>query len=283
MDGKTFNKLLPNISGSYVLVTEDFGLANVYIECILKSLNARKIVIKTLEGFMPIGKLISSNVVYILYSNKLSEELFSFDRIIQICDKVDGRTSFAKQHEDRIVQLTAEEKDLIYYATRQSDLDEESARDLVHKCVSLAQLRNELHKYKYSGVEYNEFKECIYEIPKDTIFYLINALITKQEFKTYLQHCKDINESPLAILSVMCTTAKQVLQIQNGGTSANTGINNNKIFFLKKQCGYCSNEELMFIIQLCNRIDMNIRKGLIDIGIVVDYMIIKILEYRKTI
>lgn len=285
MDGKTFSKLLPNISGSYILVTSDPGLANLYINRILKSLSATKAVISSLDKFKPIGGLIPNNFVYVLYSNKLDENLFLFDRIIQVCDKIDNRTTFAKQYKDRIIQIDSPKKeDLIDYIKQHSDLSEESATRLAHKCVSLAQIINELHKYKYSESIYDEFESCIYEKPKDAIFDLVNAIITKQDFKVHLQHCKDIEESPLAILSVLCTTAKQILQIQNCGKDIDsTGIDRKKAFHISKQCRYCSNAELMFIIQLCNRLDMNIRKGLLDTNIVVDYMIIKILEYRKAI
>lgn len=285
MDIKQFNKLISKdqiMNQSYLFITEDLGLSDIYIKRLAKQKNASSILVVNSINHIKLGNLFELNPIYIYYSNKVEEDLFNKDYLfIQISNKIDKRTSIYKQNKNRIIEFKQNNLDnLIKYVITNSNLNENDAKDLINKCNRILSLiNNELIKYNVSNLNYEVFKTQLYDYPKDAVFNLCNAIITKDESVYYhLEHCIKIEESPLVVLTVLSNNCKQVLQIQNCGNNTDvTGITNKYIVNqVKKLCGYRTNEELIWIIKFCNDLDMRIKKGLIDSKIVMQYIVIKI-------
>ena len=291
MDGKAFNKLLAsNITGPWCICSSDFGLRDIYFQKLQKALNPDKIVyIRSLETFKPLGKLLRQKILYVFVSDSTNEKLFDFDlNIVQLSSKLDARTSFVKKHTDRIIELKPlKEQELKDWIKKNSDLTEEQIDSLIKNCndyheYNFAKIRNELTKYKLSGLDWNEFNKQSYDHAKDGVFLLCESLIRgdKDASVYYLDHCKRVNEASMIVLTVLSNNCKQILQVQNcpNPTSQNTGISNPYVIMqTKKLCGLRENEWLTKIIKLCNELDLAIKTGQIDDEFVKDYLVAKVL------
>ena len=120
----------------------------------------------------------------------------------------------------------------------------------------------------------------IYKPPKDAIFDFVDAFLKRQErVFDLLDQCYKVGESTLALISVLYTNAKQVLQVQSckGDAEKSTGMTAWQVKCAREKSGRFSNGELVRLMKLCQEVEKNIKIGQIDEQIAMDFIISKVL------
>lgn len=285
MDGKQFKTLINRkaIHRPYVIYVEDYGMWSIY-KTRLENAYGKLKYIHDIKNFKPTGKLLNKPNIYIYYNNKITEEFWSMtDPIIQICDKKpDARTKAVKNYKDRIITVSQPSfNSMVQFICKNSDLNDIQAAKLIELCDnyysndSFSFVRNELQKYRLSEMPFDEFIKIVYDRPKDSIFKLTDAICTKNKEKTlyHMEQCLAIGEAPQVVLTVLSNNCKQILQLQNcHGNIQQTGINPYIARKLQALCGFYTDEELIEVIKICNELDMNIKRGLLDSDYVIKYI-----------
>ena len=128
-------------------------------------------------------------------------------------------------------------------------------------------------------VQHNAF----YIPPDGDIFELLNAILNRDVRKTnfQLEKFKKRGDSPLAILSLLHTNIKALLQLQCADGMANigkvTGLNGFQINNLMPFKGKYSIKELIRILTILNYCDKAVKQtGSIDQEILLDFLLVKI-------
>lgn len=120
----------------------------------------------------------------------------------------------------------------------------------------------------------------IYNPPYDAIFDLVNAILERKVNLAFdlLQQAYEVGESTMVILSVLYNNVKAVLQVQSyvgSDLSQATGLTNWQIKNASVHTGRYSNNELIYLLFLIQKIERGIKSGLIEDGIAVPYLLIQ--------
>ena len=118
--------------------------------------------------------------------------------------------------------------------------------------------------------------------PQDAIFDLVDAILKRQTRRVYylLDQCRQVNEANMVILSVLYNNAKQVYQVQvceSSDVCKSTGLTSYQVKCAKEKCGNYSDDELLNILKLIQKIQKGIITGQIEDEISVDYLLVQIL------
>lgn len=118
--------------------------------------------------------------------------------------------------------------------------------------------------------------------PYDAIFDFVDAVLKRKVKLAYnlYQQCRDIGESNLALLSVLFTNAKAVLQVQSCTSkdiAKSTGLTGWQIKCAKDKCGYYRNRELVQMMRIVQNTEKGIKTGEIEEGIAIEYVLVNVL------
>ena len=213
------------------------------------------------------------------------EKLLVDDVLILLLTTLDKRTKFYKKYVDKICLFEYLKEDILKkYLIRDIDPDEDSCKQLMEACeYDYGRCLLEIDKIKRSGKTVAEaLKEgVVYQPPQDAIFDFVDAIIDNSRNVFYLyDQCKQINESTLAVLSVLYNNTKATLQIQaytGEDISKGTGLNYFQIQNAKKHTGKRKNSELIYIMELCQKCQEGIVTGTMEEEFVLDYILGEIL------
>lgn len=122
----------------------------------------------------------------------------------------------------------------------------------------------------------------IYEPPYDAIFDLVDAILDRKVNKSFdlLQQAYEVGEATMVMLSVLYTNAKAVLQVQTyrgDNLSKATGLSGFQIKNAKKHVGKYSENELIYIVRLVQKIESGIKTGKIEDEFAMQYLLTHIL------
>ena len=207
--------------------------------------------------------------------------------IMQLSD-VDKRKKFYKYFEDRIVTFHYMTADVLYkYVQRQAELSEKNTEALIDTCgCDYSRVLLETDKIKQYADATGETQDgacsslladgTIYRQPEDAIFDFVDAVLKAQPDRAYrlLADCKAIDDSALAILSVLYTNFKRVLQVQTCNSSDicnTTGLSARDVAIGKKAAGYWQSEDIVQFLKILQRTEKGIKTGQIEADIAVDY------------
>lgn len=262
MNGKEFKESLKSPKHIYCLVTIDSGLVDIYVKRFKEAIGADNVnysgTIKTGVGLL---KKVTLNVIYM---PKLDEEIFKQQRgyTLIYTESVDKRTAVYKNNKDCFIEL---ENDYVPYVMKHSDMDEVKARNFVRKSNNdLGTIINNLKIYNLSDGEYK-----IADTSNDIYLWVDRFVMGKS--------LPNIEESAISIMAVLSTNCQDLLKIKQGKTA---GMNPYRISNLQGLLKYRSEAELISIINDCFYLDCSVKKGIIDIDNIIDYLIMK---YRKKV
>ena len=122
----------------------------------------------------------------------------------------------------------------------------------------------------------------IYEPPYDAIWDLVDAILDRKVNLTYnlLNQSYAVGEATMVMLSVLYNNTKAVLQVQSCKTndiSKSTGLTGWQIKNAKKHVNKYKNSELVRLMRLIHRVQKEIKLGLIDDDVVMDYILVNTL------
>lgn len=208
---------------------------------------------------------------------------------------IDKRGKFYKSMSNYITHFEPLSTEiLLKYVNKDLQLDKDKATYLIEITNNnYNKMLLEMDKVKnlstHLHITHNEaFDMCIkhnaFYIPPDgDIFGLLDAILSRNVRKTnlQLQKFKQRGDSPLAILSLLHTNIKALLQLQCAEGMANigkvTGLNGFQINNLTPFKNKYSIKELIRILTILNYCDKAVKQtGSIDTEILLDFLLVKI-------
>ena len=223
------------------------------------------------------------------------ESVLADNILIHLLTTVDKRTKFYKQYKDKIIefeQLT----DVILkkYIKKEISLSDRNCQMLIDICEhDYGRILLEIDKIKQmcrvqydctndEVVEHLVKDGTIYEPPYDAIFDLVDAILDRKVNKAFdlLQQSYDVGEATMVMLSVLYNNAKAVLQVQTyhgDKITEGTGLTGWQIKNAKPHVGKFATEELIYIVQLCQKLESGIKTGRMEDEFAMQYLLVHIM------
>lgn len=215
--------------------------------------------------------------------------------IIFVFNNLDKRGKFFKAFSDYIVSFEPLSADiLIKYVNKDLSISKDRALELISICQNnYNRLLLEIDKIQclanFRNCSHNEaYDACIsehsfYIPPEGEVFDLLNAILMKDVANTYvqLQAFKERGDSALAVLSLLHTNLKAILQLQFAQGHSNigqvTGLTGFQIKNASKFVDYYTSEELIRTIRICRFCEKSIKQtGMMDADMVLDFLFTRI-------
>ena len=122
----------------------------------------------------------------------------------------------------------------------------------------------------------------IYEPPYDAIFDLVDAILDRKVNRAFdlLRQSYEVGEATMVILSVLYNSAKAVLQVQTyhgDKITEGTGLTGWQIKNANPHVGKYSENELIYIVQLIQKIESGIKTGQMEDEFAMEYLLTHIL------
>lgn len=122
----------------------------------------------------------------------------------------------------------------------------------------------------------------IYEPPYDAIFDLVDAILDRKVNKAFdlLQQSYAVGEATMVMLSVLYNNAKAVLQLQTykgNKITEVTGLTGWQIKNSRPHVGKYSEGELIYIVQLIQKIESGIKTGRMEDEFAMQYLLTHIM------
>ena len=230
---------------------------------------------------------------------QISAGLLGDNMLIHLLTTVDKRTKFYKQYKDTIVEFEPlNDVVLKKYIKKEIDLSESNMQRLIDMCEhDYGRILLEIDKiycFMQYAVEHGKAVDpdgcfiglvqdgTIYEPPYDAIFDLVDAILDRKVNKAFdlLQQSYDVGEATMVMLSVLYNNAKAVLQVQTyqgSKITEGTGLTGWQIKNAKPHVGRYSENELIYIVQLCQKLESGIKTGRMEDEFAMQYLLTHIM------
>lgn len=270
--------------------------------------------VTSIYGKLKNRSFVQNGVIYIVRDDKelmnseklqqqISNGLLGDNMLIHLLTTVDKRTKFYKQYKDTIVEFEPlNDVVLKKYILKEIKLSESNLQRLIDICEhDFGRILLEIDKIKRyvstdrplfgHGKQSTEEDCCfemllkdgtIYEPPYDAIFDLVDAILDRKVNKAFdlLQQSYDVGEATMVMLSVLYNNAKAVLQVQTyhgDKITEGTGLTGWQIKNAKPHVGKYSENELIYIVQLCQRLESGIKTGRMEDEFAMQYLLTHIM------
>lgn len=122
----------------------------------------------------------------------------------------------------------------------------------------------------------------IYEPPHDAIFDLVDAILDRKVNRVFdlLEQSYEVGEATMVMLSVLYNNAKAVLQVQTAPkdkVAKSTGLSGWQIKNSLPHVGKFSENELIYILRLIQKVESGIKTGTIEEQFAMQYILVRIL------
>lgn len=295
----------------YIFTGEELAVMDTYINKIAERLNTkpqRVDSIKEINSKLRSNSFIKSRSCYVVRDDKefitetnkniwndfISGKVQKDNVIILILTAVDKRSVFYKQNCENIVYFERLSEDvLITLLNNKIALNTQNCHILIGLCEGdYSRILLEVDKIQQyaqalcitddKAFEILLNSKCIYREPKDAIFDFVESVCGGYTNKSFelLQDSYDVGENPLTLISVMYNNFKALLQVQSCQSSdiaKVTGLNGWQINNAKKCLDVYTTQELVKAIKLIHEVEKNIKLGIIEADISVDYLLVNIL------
>lgn len=220
--------------------------------------------------------------------------------LILLLTNIDKRTKFYKQYKDAIIEFERlSDAMLKKYVLKEIKLSESNIQRLIDICEhDYGRILLEIDKIKrYANGDLNLTRTetlydnvfrylladgTIYEPPYDAIFDLVDAILDRKVNRAFdlLQQSYAVGEATMVMLSVLYNNAKAVLQVQTyrgNKITEGTGLTGWQIKNAKSHVGRYSEEELIYIVQLCQKLESGIKTGRMEDEFAMQYLLTHIM------
>lgn len=300
------NRTVPNF---LIFTGEEYMVQRIYIQQIAKEKGLKVQYADTVADIQQkIGtiSLFDENYLYVVLDdkefmqNKHADEIISIlqsDMLVLTLTSVDKRIKFVKEHMSTLVDFKPlNSENLKVYIKREINLSDRNIDILMEICeysygrclLEINKIKNyiagkkldEIEDHYYEDSVFKKFVEdgTIYAPPRDAIFDLAKAVVQNKSKLAYelLAECKDIGESNLNIISAIFNNAKWSLQVQtckSKDIEKSTGLT---YWQIKNAVTGCfSDEELEYLMWLCQKIETGVKQGKVEEVLSVDYLLAK--------
>lgn len=255
MNAEKFKEEMKNPKNIYCLVSSDSKMIDLYVKRFKDAIQADQISYGEIRSF---GRLFKKKTLNVLYLEKIDESIFNRkDYIFIHTNKIDKRSSVYKNYKDRFIEL---ENDYTQYIVKHSNLTTEQAKQFAMGCKNdLGIIEHTLTLYNDSNVNFKEFIEYLGDI-----YMWVDCFIKKEPLPI-------ISDSPISILALLSTNCQNILKVKRNNTE---DLNPYAIKHIKLLTKYRTEKELANIISMCFYLDSQLKKGLLNIDDILDYLII---------
>lgn len=294
------NNSIPNF---LIFTGPEVGLMDIYINQISKTLGIKPKRIDSVSIAISGSKVLSFtestkfNLVRgdkTFQSNeKMQEKLKTFkDYLILVYDSIDKRSKLYKEFEDNIVNFDfMDEKTLLSLLSRKLPLSQDNLKWLMTACgYDYARCLLELQKLEIFKDEDPNLDELFAQFKKDgviheeigeVIFQFVDAVTRRKKqsaWKLY-ELLKLKGEVGVKVIALLYSNFKALLSVQfcNNPTVENTGLTPYQITINKSKRNIYTDDELLKIVNLLRTLDFNIKNGIMEDSITIDYLLVKIL------
>jgi len=283
-----------------IFAGEEYMVQKIYIQQIAKVMNLKVQYIDAVADIVQsLGtkSLFSENHLYLvrddkdfMQSDKVAEVIAKLksDMLILTLTTLDKRLKFIKTYNSSIVDFKPlKSENLKVYIKREIDLSDRNIDILMEICeYSYGRCLLEIDKIKRYGGKVNETFQylvetgAIYTPPRDAVFDFVKAVLQNKPKLAYelLQDCKEIGEATLIIISNLYNLTRWIYQVQNcksDNIEKSTGLTYWQIKNAK-ECGkHFSNDDLEYLMRLCQNVEIRLKQGRIAEDIAVDYILAK--------
>ena len=306
------NLIKSNTVPNFMVFTGDeYMVQKIYIQQIAKVKNLK---VKYIDAVADIVNRLGSKSLfseYYLYVVRDDKEFMQSDKVDDIISKLksdililtltapDKRLKFIKSYNSSIVDFKPlKSENLKVYIKREIDLSDRNIDILMEICeynygrclLEIDKIKNyiadkkldEIEDHYYEDSVFKKFVEdgTIYVPPRDAVFDFVKAVLKNRPKLAYelLQECKAIGEATLIIISNLYNSAKWTYQVQNcksNDIEKSTGLTYWQIKNAK-ECAYVfDDDELEYLMRLCQNVESCIKQGKIAEEIAVDYILAK--------
>lgn len=299
------------LNNLYIFTGDEIAVLNIYLDKMVKLFDGKVFYPENLSS--AVGRLKSNSLLYkdkYLYIIRDDKDVLSAEKIwnslksgkfqhgntiIFVYNTLDKRGKFFKEFTDYVVFFEALSTEiLLKYVNKDLSLSKNRAEYLINICQnSYNKLLLEMDKIstlsQSLGIDHNaSFDMCIqnnafYIPPNGEIFDLLNAILKGNPKDAYrqLQMFVQRGDSPLAIISLLHSNLKAILQVQCAkglkDVGQVTGLNGFQIKNANNFVGMYSDTELIRMIRINRFCEKCIKQtGLIDQDMILDFMMVKI-------
>jgi len=250
----------------------------------------------------------------LMQNEKLQSQLdviLAENMLIHVLTSVDKRTKYYKQYNNTIVIFEAlNDAMLRKYIKKEIALSDRNCDILIDICEhDYGRILLEIDKIKrykeylnddayehdvdnsmpaiYSDSVFEQLLKdgTIYEPPYDAIFDLVDAILDRKVNESFnlLQQSYAVGEATMVMLSVLYTNARAVLQIQTykgDNLSKATGLSGWQTKNAKPHVGKFSDESLIYIVQLVQKIESGIKTGKMEDAFAMQYLLTHIFRRK---
>lgn len=304
LQNQIINKQIENL---YIFTGDEIAVQKIYIN---KISDVTKLDIEYVFNFKDIvNKLSSDNIfntkkVYVILDD---EDIVKQEKVWQDIqpnnnilifkyNNLDKRTKFYKYFENKLVEFTKLSTNVLKsYIKRKINLNDINCDKLIEICGnSYNQILLELDKF----INYENSKESIINYDIDFMFaeklglfhkeisditFKFIDVVTLRDIKNtivMMQDLKTIGESNIKLLSLLYTNFKTILLIQNCNSKdicKTTGLSYFQIKLNQDKVNIYSTAELLNAISVIQKAESDIKKGLLDEQLALDYVIVNIM------
>lgn len=301
-----------NLDSFYIFTGVEIGVMDVYLQQInrFSGLTLRRIdTVNNIISTLSKQSFIKQDFCYIVRDDKefmQSEKMQTFiennlknNKLILILSNADKRTKFYNKYKDSIVEFEPlGEVILTKYIQKEIPLSNFNCATLIKLCDSdYCRILLEIDKIKtYNDIAYSKSQlqppidkafldllqdGAIYKPPKDAIFDFVKAVCQgKLDCFELMEESLEYGENPLVMLSVLYTNMKQMLMVQSCNSndiSKSTGLTAWQIKCAKENIGAYSVSELVHALRIIRHAEKNIKMGVIEPLIAVNWVLVSIL------
>lgn len=221
----------------------------------------------------------------------------SSDYLVLIYSKMDKRSKFYKQNQERLCEFQKLNSSILatYVARLIPGMRESDCLEFAETCeCDYSRIKLEADKVNhYHAVRGGDPGRCaleliqsgvIYKPIGDITFQFTDAILTRNVRSSfeYLIKAKAVNEPSILTLSVLYNGFKQILMVQGLGRDQSepvkrTGLTPWQVKMAKEKQGHYSLDELVNALKLIRFVEKGIKTGLIDDDVAVEYVMVNIL------
>lgn len=314
LKAKIKSKQLPSY---IIFSGDEWKVQQIYIDQISKATGKEIKRIDDVSGIyaqLRNRSFIQKGVIYIVRDDKellsseklqqqISNGLLGDNILIHLLTTVDKRTKFYKAYKDTIIEFEPlNDVVLKKYIKKEINLSDKNCGILIDICEhDYGRILLEIDKIKrYVSTDRPLFghgknsteEDCcfemlvkdgtIYQPPYDAIFDLVDAILDRKVNTAFdlLQQAYEVGEATMVMLSVLYTNAKAVLQVQTytgDKITEGTGLTGWQIKNAKCHVNRYSENELIYIVQLCQKLESGIKTGRMEDEFAMQYLLTHIM------
>ena len=294
---------------SFMIFTGDEWLIQkIYISQISKTTNLEIRYADTVSDIldkMSTQSLFNKNYLYVIRDDKefiTTEKLYAnitarlgSNMLILVLNNADKRLKMLKMYNNSTFEFKPLNQAVLkQYIQKEIELSDRNCNILMEICEynygrcllevdKIKQYVDYLGEAKVQDGVFDKFlKEgVIYIPPRDNIFTFIKAVLQNKmnlAFELW-EELKELKTPTMSILYNLYNQTKQVLQVQtctNKDVVKTTGLSTWQVHNARECANVFSNEDLLYIMHLVQKVESGIKRGLIDEAIAIDYILIHI-------